>query len=55
MDGTTKLGNRALSGGVAALTISTLSTGTHSITAVYLGNFDYTTSTSTALSQKVNP
>jgi hypothetical protein len=55
MDGTTKLGTRALSGGVAAFSTSTLSTGTHSITAVYVGNFDYTTSTSAVLSQKVNP
>jgi hypothetical protein len=53
-DGTTTLGTRALSGGVATLAIKTLAAGTHSITAVYVGNFDYTTSTSAVLSQKVN-
>lgn len=55
MDGTTKLGSRTLSAGVAAFPTSTLSTGTHQITAVYVGNGDYTTSTSAVLSQKVNP
>jgi hypothetical protein len=55
MDGTTKLGSHALSGGVAAFSTSKLATGTHSITAVYVASADYNTSTSTVLSQKVNP
>ena len=55
MDGATKLGSHALSGGVAAFTTSKLATGNHSITAVYAGNADYTTSTSSVLTQKVNP
>ncbi len=54
-NGGTKLGAHALSGGTAAFSTSTLSTGTHSITAVYVGNADYSTSTSPALSQKVKP
>jgi len=55
MDGATKLGSHALSGGVAAFSTSKLTTGTHSITAVYVASADYNTSTSTVLSQKVNP
>jgi Bacterial Ig-like domain (group 3) len=40
--------------GVATLSYSGLSVGTHSITAKYLGNADYDTSTSSAVSQVVN-
>jgi hypothetical protein len=54
-NGATKLGAHALSGGTAAFSTSTLATGTHSITAVYVGNADYSTSASPALSQKVKP
>jgi Bacterial Ig-like domain (group 3) len=39
----------------ATFTTSSLSTGTHSITAAYGGSTAYRTSTSAALSQKVNP
>jgi hypothetical protein len=53
-DGSTLLGSSSLSGGVATLTTTALSTGTHSITAVYGGNVDYAGSTSPKLSQVVS-
>jgi hypothetical protein len=53
-DGATSLGSVALSGGVAAMMTSTLSVGSHSITAVYSGDSSYATSTSGALTQVVN-
>ena len=54
-DGTTTLGTGTLNGaGQATFTTSTLSVGTHSITAVYAGDTNFTTSTSAALSQVVN-
>lgn len=54
-DGATNLGAPvALSGGVAAISISSLTPGTHSITAVYGGDADDATSTSPAISQVVN-
>ena len=53
-DGTTTLGTAKLSGGAGKLTIKTLAIGTHSITAVYGGDGNFTTSTSTALNQTVN-
>jgi hypothetical protein len=53
-DGTTTLGTGTLSGGVATFTTSSLSVATHSITAVYGGDGNFTTSTSSALSQVVN-
>src|SRR4029078_8626428 len=43
----------SLSAGSAACAISTLSVGTHSITATYNGDTNNTTSTSTAVSQVV--
>jgi autotransporter-associated beta strand protein len=46
--------NRPLSGGVATVSISTLSAGSHSITAVYNGATNYGSSTSSALNQTVN-
>jgi len=55
MDGATKLGAHTLSGGIAAFSTSKLAAGTHSITAVYVGNADFSTSTSADLSQVVNP
>jgi len=54
-DGATLLGTHGLSGGVAAFATSKLAVGTHSITAVYVGNADYSTSKSGVLSQVVNP
>jgi hypothetical protein len=54
-DGTTTLGTGTLNGsGVATFSTSTLSQGTHSITAAYGGDTNFTTSTSTAVSQVVN-
>jgi large repetitive protein len=52
-DGTTLLGAVTVSGGSALLAVSSLSVGTHSITAVYGGDTNYTGSTSTALTQTV--
>lgn len=53
-DGTNTLGTVALNGlGVAAFTTSTLTTGTHSITAVYQGDNDYGASTSPAVTEIV--
>jgi len=55
MDGTTKLGGHALSGGIAPFSTAKLAAGTHNITAVYVGNGNYATSTSAVLKQVVNP
>jgi hypothetical protein len=54
LDGATVLGTAAVSGGSAALTTSSLGTGSHSIVAVYSGDAQYAGSTSAALSQTVN-
>ncbi|MGO8897662.1 MAG: beta strand repeat-containing protein [Isosphaeraceae bacterium] len=53
-DGTTNLGNGTLSGGTATLPTTFFIIGSHSITAVYAGDPDFTTSTASALSQTVN-
>ena len=53
-DGTTTLGSAIISSGQPTCTTSTLSVGTHSITAVYTGNASFAGSTSTALTQTVN-
>jgi len=54
-DGSTDLGSGTLDGtSTATFTVSTLSIGTHSITGIYSGNGNFTTSTSSAVSQKVN-
>jgi hypothetical protein len=54
-DGQTTLGTRTLNGlGVATYTTTSLSRGTHSITAVYSGDSSFNGSTSPALSQRVN-
>jgi hypothetical protein len=52
-DGTTTLGTGTLSNGLATYTTSSLSVGTHSITAVYGGSSVFATSTSSALTQTV--
>jgi poly(hydroxyalkanoate) depolymerase family esterase len=52
-DGSTKLGNEALSGGAASYTTAKLAVGTDSITALYNGSTSFTTSASGALSQTV--
>ena len=53
-DGGQSLGTGALSGGVATLTRSNLTVGDHSITAVYIGNANFDTSTSPVLTQTIN-
>ncbi|WP_424630519.1 Ig-like domain repeat protein [Bradyrhizobium sp. SYSU BS000235] len=53
-DGDVAIGSVALAGGgVATFTISSLTTGSHSITAVYGGSASFNTSTSAALNQTV--
>jgi uncharacterized delta-60 repeat protein len=54
-DGATTLGTATLSGGSARFTTSTLAVGSHSITATYEGDGSFTGSTSTPLTQSVNP
>ena len=54
LDGTTSLGSATLSGGAAVLTTSSLTAGSHSITAVYSGDTVFATVTSAALTQTVN-
>ncbi len=54
LDGVTALGTVPVSGGSALLSLSTLSAGAHSITAVYSGDANDTGSTSAALAQTVN-
>jgi hypothetical protein len=54
LDGTITIGNSAMNGsGVATLSISTLSVGTHNITAAYNGDGNFNASTSSVLSQVV--
>lgn len=54
MDGSSSLGSGTLNGsGVATLAVSTLTAGSHSITAGYGGDSNFTSSTSSALSQTV--
>lgn len=52
-NGSSRLGQVALSGGVASLTNANLPAGTDSITAVYKGSSSYSTSTSSALSEQL--
>ena len=54
MNGTATLKTVTLSAGVAKFTSTTLTVGTHSITAVYNGSVTFATSTSSAVSQVVN-
>jgi hypothetical protein len=54
-DGASELGTGTLSGGVASFSTTALAVGTHSITAVYHGDTDDQTSTSSALTQTVKP
>ena len=53
-NGSQSIGTAALSGGVATLTRSNLAAGGHSITAVYVGNANFETSTSPVVTQTVN-
>jgi hypothetical protein len=52
-DGATTIATIALSGGSASYTTSTLTAATHSITAVYAGDTNYNTTTSSVVSQVV--
>ena len=54
MDGTTVMGMGTVSNGSASFSTSTLSVGTHPVTAVYGGDANYNGATSGALSQVVN-
>jgi polygalacturonase/sugar lactone lactonase YvrE len=54
LDGTTPLGTGTIAGGAAALATSTLATGSHSITAVYIGDPNFVTLSSTALTETVD-
>lgn len=54
-DGATNIGSGSLNGsGQASTTLSTLTPGTHSITAGFVGSANFATSTSTAITQTVN-
>ena len=53
MDGSTTLGTGTLNAGVATFSISTLAVGSNSITGVYSGDPNFTTSNSSTLNQKV--
>ncbi|MGQ0795538.1 MAG: Ig-like domain repeat protein, partial [Nitrosopumilaceae archaeon] len=53
-DGTTTLGSSTLVGNVATYSTSSLTDGTHSITAAYAGDANYNSSTSPVLSQTVS-
>jgi len=54
MDGATSLGTRSLGNGKATLALTTLSKGSHTITAVYAGSTNFTGSASPPLTQTVN-
>jgi hypothetical protein len=57
LDGATTIGGcnaQPLVGGVATCTVAYAGAGTHSITAVYSGDADFTASTSPALTQTIN-
>ncbi len=53
-DGTAPLGTVALSAGKALLAVSTLTVGSHALTAIYSGDPSHTASTSDVLTQVVN-
>ncbi len=53
MDGSTMLGTVTISGGAAAMSLSTLSVGTHSLTAIYSGDANNSASTSLAIVETV--
>ena len=53
-DGSNTIGNGITSGGIATLATASLAVGTHPITATYVGDINFATSTSNAVSQVVN-
>ena len=54
-DGTTVIGTGTLNNGQATLSLGTLTAGTHSVTASYAATTNFTASTSTAVSETVDP
>ena len=52
-DGATTIGTGTISSGTASITLTNLATGVRSITAVYGGDSNYNTSTSSAITQTV--
>ncbi len=54
LNGATLLGTVAISGGQAQFTTTALPTGTNSLTAIYSGDANYLTATSSAVPQSVN-
>nr|MCU0772743.1 Ig-like domain repeat protein [Verrucomicrobiota bacterium] len=54
MDGEVALGSGAVNSGVATVNTSTLAPGSHSITAIYAGDAQYSGSVSSPLTQTVN-
>ena len=55
LDGSTSIGSGTVSSGKATVSTSALTAGTHSIAAQYSGDSTFATSTSTTISQVVNP
>jgi hypothetical protein len=53
LDGSTPLGSGTVSGGVVAMTITSMAMGSHSITAAYSGDTNFLASTSGTLTQMV--
>ena len=53
VDGSTQIGNATLTNGKASFAISTLTAGSHFITAVYSGDSNFTSTTSSALTEVV--
>jgi hypothetical protein len=53
-DGVTNIGSGAVSGNVSTFSISSLSAGSHNITATYNGDGNYVASTSSVVTQVVN-
>src|ERR1700733_7355185 len=53
LDGTTPLGQGTLSNGVAVLSTSSLTAGSHTITAVYSGDANFSAATSGAITESV--
>ena len=54
-EGATVLGSGTLSSGQAQFTTSSLDAGTHAITAVYVGDTNFSISSDSGLTQSVNP
>ncbi|HKW32657.1 MAG TPA: Ig-like domain repeat protein [Candidatus Acidoferrum sp.] len=55
LDGSVALGTITLTGNAATLSVSSLTAGTHFISAAYAGDSNVGSSTSTSISQTVNP